>query len=340
MEARFEKYISYPIGLLVALFIFSAILLIMGLNPLLSLEAIFYGSFGTIFSAGETFVRVTPLLLSALAFLIAFKARFLNIGVEGQLHIGALTAYLVASQMEGLPGGLSIPLIALASFIGGIAWLAISLVLKIKLEINEIFPTVVMNFIAMFIISWLCTGPIKDPNALNPQTKVIPTATWLPLIIPGTRLHVGIIFAFFLAFLMYLILYKTILGYEIRAVGLSSKAAKHGGINLSKNIISVGLLSGGLAGLAGMVEVVGAHHLLIVGFSPGFGYQGIAIAALGGFDPIGVVFASMFFSILLIGGETMQRGAGVPIDMIHILQAVLVLSVLIVQRWITVRRQK
>ena len=338
MEVRFEKYMGYPIGLLVALFIFSAILLVMGFNPISSLGAIFYGSFGTIFSAGETFVRVTPLLLSALAFLVAFKARFLNIGVEGQLYMGALAAYLVASQMEGLPGGLSIPLIALASFIGGVAWLAISLVLKIKLEINEIFPTVVMNFIAIFLISWLCTGPIKDPKALNPRTRTIPSATWLPLIIPRTRLHVGIIFALFLAFLIYLILYKTILGYEIRAVGLSSKAAKHGGIKLSKNIISAGLLSGGLAGLAGMVEVVGTHHFLIAGFSPGFGYQGIAIAALGGFHPIGVIFASIFFSILLIGGESMQRGVGVPIDMIYILQAVLVISVLIVQRWITVRR--
>lgn len=338
METRFEKYMAYPIGLLVALSIFSAILLVMGFNPISSFEAIFYGSFGTVFSASETFVRVTPLLLSALAFLIAFKARFLNIGVEGQLYMGALAAYLVASQMEGLPSGLSILLIALASFIGGAAWLAIPLILKTKLEINEIFPTVVMNFIAIFIISWLTTGPIKDPNALNPRTKTIPLATWLPLIIPRTRLHVGIIFAVILAFLTYLILHKTILGYEIRAVGLSSKAAKHGGVNLSKNIIIAGLLSGGLAGLAGMVEVVGTHHFLIAGFSPGFGYQGIAIAALGGFHSIGVLFASIFFSILLIGGETMQRGVGVPIDMIYILQAVLVFSVLIIQRWITVRR--
>ena len=138
--------------------------------------------------------------------------------------------------------------------------------------------------------------------------------------------------------MIFLILYKTILGYEIRAVGRSSRAAKYGGINLSKTIVSVGILSGGLAGLAGMVEVVGAHHYLIAGFSPGFGYIGIAIAALGGFHPIGVVFASIFFSVLLIGGETMQRGVGVPIEMVYILQAVLVLSVLIVRRWITVRR--
>lgn len=340
MDERLEKYISYPIGLIVALSIFSAILLATGFNPIASLQALVYGSFGTVFSTAEIFVRVTPLLLSALAFLIAFKARFLNIGVEGQLYIGALFAYLAASQIGWLPSALSIPLIALASFVGGVAWLAIPLVLKVKLEVNEIFPTVVLNFIATFVISWLVTGPIKDPNSVNPQTRILPATTWLPIMVPGTRLDVGLIFAFLLAFLTYLILQKTVLGYDIRAVGLSPRAATHGGIDFSRNIIFVGILSGGLAGLAGMVEVIGANHLLVQGFSPGFGYQGIAIAALGTFHPIGVVFASIFFSVLLIGGESMQRGTGVPIDMTYILQAVLVLSVLIVQEYITVRRRK
>lgn len=341
MDARFKKYISYPIGLVVALSIFSAILLATGFNPILSLEALIRGSFGTVFRVSETFVKVAPLLLCSLAFLIAFKARFLNFGAEGQLYIGALCAYLAASQMGGLPSILSIPLIALASFAGGVAWLAIPLVLKVKLEINEIFPTMVLNFIAMLVINWLVTGPIKNPRAPNPQTEAIPTATWLPIMIPGTRLHVGLIFAFFLTFLIYLILQKTVLGYDIRAVGLGPRAAKHGGIDFSRNIIIVGILSSGLAGLAGMVEVVGANHLLISGFSPGFGYQGIAIAALGAFHPIGVVFASIFYSILLIGGESMQRGINpVPIHLIYILQAVLVLSVLIVQEFLTGRRQK
>lgn len=337
MEARLEKYASYPIGLLVALLIFSAILLVMGFNPIWSLQAILYGSLGTIFSISETFVRVAPLLLSALAFLIGFKGRFLNLGAEGQLYIGALAAYLAASQMGALPSIMSIPLTALASVIGGVLWLAIPLVLRIRLGVNEIFPTVVMNFVAGFVVSWLCTGPIRDPNAVNPQTRPVPSATWLPVMIPGTRLNVGLIFAFLLALMIYLFLYKTVLGYEIRAVGLNPRAARHAGLDLYKSIVTVGVLSGGLAGLAGMVEVAGANHLLIVGFSPGFGYQGIAIAPLGGFHPIGAVFASIFFSVLLIGGETMQRGAGVPIDMIYILQAVLVISVLVVQRWITLR---
>ena len=335
---RSEGYESYLLGIGVSLAIFSTILLVMGFDPILSVQAILYGSFGSLFSATETLVRIPPLLLSALAFLIAFRARFLNIGAEGQLYIGALTAYLAATQVAGLPGILSIPLIAAASFLGGAAWLAIPLVLRIRLEINEIFPTVVLNFIAVLIISWLTTGPIKDPVAVNPQTETIHPSTWLPLLIPGTRLHAGVILAVLLAIVTFVVLYRSILGYEIRAVGLNPRAAQLAGISLPRSIASVGLMSGGLAGLAGMIEITGAHHLLIQGFSPGFGYQGIGIAALGGFHPIGVVFASAVFSVLLIGGETMQRGVGVPIEMIYILQATLVLAVLIVQRWFTLRR--
>lgn len=337
---QLRNFLSYLIGLIVALLIFSIILLAMGFNPLLSIQAILYGSFGTVYGVSETFVRMAPLLLSALAFLVAFRARFFNIGVEGQLYIGALTTYLVASQLKGLPSGFAIPLVILASFIGGVVWLMLPLILKIALEINEIFTTVVMNFIATTLISWLCTGPLRDPNAINPQTRPVPSETWLPVLIPKTRFHAGIVLSLLLAFITYLILFKTTLGYKIRAVGLSPLAAKQGGINLPKVIISVGVLSGGLGGLAGMVEVLGAHHLLITGFSPGFGYVGIAIAALGGFHPIATIFASVFFAVLLIGGETMQRGAGVPVDIIYVLQAVLVLSILIIQKWIVEREMK
>ena len=335
---RLEKVESYAIGALVSLGIFSGILLAMGFSPLLSFEAILYGAFGSVFSATETFIRVSPLLLGALAFLVAFKSRFFNIGVEGQLYIGALTAYLAASQLGGLPGLLAVPLVALAAFAGGIAWLAIPLLMRIKLEVNEVFSTLVMNFVAVLVISWLTTGPIKDPIAVNPQTARIPESTWLPVLIPGTRFHLGVFAAILSSFLISGILYRTVLGYEIRAVGLNPRAAKHGGVSVARSLASVGLLSGGLAGLAGMIEITGTSHLLAQGFSPGFGYQGIGVAALGGFHPIGALSASILFAILSIGGEAMQRGARVPIEVIYILQATVVLSVLIVQRWISLRR--
>lgn len=343
---KYENYLSYPIGLFVAFFVFSIVLLVLGYDPISSLAAIPDGAFGTPLRTSETLIRFIPLLLTSLAFLIALKARFVNIGVEGQLYIGALMAYLVGAQLVAIHGIISIPIIMVAGFIGGVLWLALPLFMKIKLEINEIFSTVVMNFIAILIIAWLTTGPLKKVDSNNPVTPNLPESTWLPELFPDglfnsgpiLRLHVGIFIVIILALLIFIILFKTTLGYRIRAVGQNPRAAKHGGINVTQGVIAAGVLSGGIAGLAGMMEIFGVHHFLTAGFSPGFGFQGIAVAALGNFHPIGVIFAAFFFAVLQIGGESMQRSVGVPVDMILVLQAVLVLSVLIVQKWITVRR--
>ena len=337
MLKKYQNFLSYPIGLVIALLVFSITLQLLGYDPISALESIPDGAFGTPNRTSETLIRFIPLLLTAMAFLIAFKARFMNLGVEGQLYIGALIAYLVGAEMGGVSGFISIPLIFMAGFIGGVLWLAIPLIMKTKRGINEIFPTVVMNFIAMFVIAWLTAGPLKDPNSFNPRTHFLPESTWLHKIDPKYRLHVGVFLVVIIALLIYLILYKTTIGYKIRAVGQNPRAAEHGGVNVTKIIITAGLLSGGIAGLTGMMEIFGVHHYLISGFSPGFGFVGIAVAALGNFHPIGVIFAAFFFSVLQIGGESMQRGAGIPIDFIFIMQAVLVLTILIVQKWITTR---
>jgi len=338
MGKKYQNYLSYPIGLLIALLIFSVILLILGYDPISAIVSIPTGAFGRPNRISETLIRFIPLLLTAMAFLIALKARFLNLGVEGQLYIGALLAYLVGARMGIIPSFIAIPLIFIAGFIGGVLWLAIPLILKTKRGINEIFPTVVMNFIAMFIIAWLTTGLLKDPNQFNPRTRFLPKSTWLPLIVPPPlRLHVGVILVVIIALFIYMILYKTTIGYKIRAVGQNPMAAEHGGVNVTRVVITAGLLSGGIAGLAGVMEVFGVNHFLIKGFSPGFGFQGIAVAALGAFHPIGVIFAAFFFAVLQIGGESMQRDAGIPVDIILIMTAVLVLTVLIVQKWITTR---
>jgi simple sugar transport system permease protein len=337
-NSKYQNYLSYPIGLFLALVVFSVTLLLLGYDPISALVSIPTGAFGRFNSASETLIRFIPLLLTATAFLIALKARFLNLGVEGQLYIGALLAYLVGAGMEGFPGFIAIPLIFIAGLMGGVLWLAIPLILKTMRGVNEIFPTVVMNFIAMFIIAWLTAGPLKDPDSYNPRTPFLPETTWLPLIDPAYRLHVFVFLVVIIALFIYIILYKTTIGYKIRAVGQNPRAAEHGGINVTRVVITAGLLSGGIAGLTGMMEIFGVHHFLIQGFSPGFGFQGIAVAALGNFHPIGVIFAAFSFAVLQVGGESMQRGAGIPVDIIFIMQAVLVLTVLIVQKWITTRK--
>lgn len=339
--ASFGKYLSYLVGIAASLTLFSAILIAFGYDPMTSIEGLASGSFGSVFLASETFVLMAPLLLAGLAFLVAFRARFYNIGVEGQLYIGALGAYLAASHLGGIPSIVAIPLIIVASAAAGTLWLALPLLMRIKLQVNEIFPTLVMNFIALDVVNWLTAGPIKDPNSGNLQTQALPQSTWLPALLQGTRFNAGVVIAAAAAIGVYVVLYKTVLGYEIRASGANPRAAQGGGIDVSRSILAVGLMSGGLAGLAGMIVVTGAEHLLAQNFSPGYGYQGIGVAALGTFHPLGTLIASVLYAALSIGGESLQRSvAGIPIELIYVLQATIVLSVLVVQKWLDGRTRR
>lgn len=342
MRLSLDTYFSYLAGIAVSLGLFSAILLVFGYKPILSLETIASGSFGTVFNASSTLVETIPFLLCALAFLVPFKARFYNIGVEGQLYLGALTAFLAASQLGGLPVPLAIFLTAAAGFVGGTLWLAVPLLMKLKLQVNEIFPTLVLNFVALDLVNWLTSGPLKDPKAVNPQTSVVPQSTWLPTVVPDTSLTAGIFIAVAAAFVVYIIIYKTVLGYEIRASGASPKAATAGGVSVPRSVLMVGLLSGGLAGLGGMIIVTTGNHYLVQNFSPGYGYQGIGVATLANFNPLGAIFAAVLYSALWIGGQSLQLLPGsesVPIELIYVLQATIVLTVLLVQRFLSGRRR-
>jgi simple sugar transport system permease protein len=335
MQVSLDKYLSYLLAIAVSLTLFSAILLAFGYNPITSMEGLVSGSLGTIFLTSETLFLMGPLLLAALAFLVAFRARFYNIGVEGQLYIGALFGYLAAAQLGSFPSVAAIPLVLLAAAAGGTLWLALPLFMRIKLQVNEIFPTLVMNFVALDVVNWVTAGPLKNPLSGNLQTPALPQSTWLPALIQNTELNVGVIIAVVAAFAVYFVLYKTVLGYEIRASGASPRAAQSGGVDVSKSILAVGLMSGVLAGLAGITVVAGVDHVLAQNFSPGYGYQGIAVAALGSFHPLGILIASVLYAALTIGGESLQASsAAIPIELIYALQAIIVLSVLIVQKWI------
>lgn len=344
MDLRFSLHapVTYLSGLAVSLALFAVILLAFGYNPTLSIETLASGSFGTVFNATSTLVLTVPFLLSALAFLVPFKARFYNIGVEGQLYLGALTTYLMASQLGGVPSVIAITLAAAAGFVGGTLWLALPLLMKVKLQVNELFSTLVLNFVATDLVNWLTSGPIKDPRAVNPQTPVVPQSTWLPTIFPGTPLTAGFIIAVLAAVAVYFVFQKTVLGYEIRASGANPKAAAAGGVSVARSTIIVGLLSGGLAGLAGMIIVTTGNHYLVQNFSPGYGYLGIGVAALANFNPIGTIFAGVLYSALWIGGQALEVLPGsesVPIQFIYVLQATIVLTVLLVQRVLSERRR-
>jgi len=336
-----EKYVSYLIGIVASMVIFSIILLAFGFNPITSMGVLVTGSFGSVFLTTETFVLMAPLLLAALAFLVAFRARFYNIGVEGQLYIGALFAYLVGSRLSSFPSAIAIIVVVLASAAGGTLWLALPLIMRIKLQVNEIFPTLVLNFVALDVVNWLTAGPLKDPNTINLQTPFLPKSTWLPVLIQGTRFNLGIIIALLAALGVYVVMYKTVIGYEIRASGSNPRTAQAGGISVSRSILVVGLMSGGLAGLAGMVVVSGAQHILAQNLSPGYGYMGISVAALGAFHPIGSLISSILYSALSIGGESLQSSAAaIPIELTYVLQGTIVLSILIIQKWLSDRQSR
>jgi general nucleoside transport system permease protein len=344
MQSRLglDRYFSYLAGIVVSLGLFSVILVAFGYNPALSLETIASGSFGTVYNASSTFVETIPFLLCALAFLVPFKARFYNIGVEGQMYLGALTAFLAASQLGGFPGPLAILLTGAAGFLGGTLWLLVPLIMKLRLQVNEIFPTLVLNFVALDLVNWLTSGPLKDPKAVNPQTPIVPQSTWLLTIVPNTPLTFGIVLAVLAAVAVFVILQKTVLGYEIRASGANPRAATAGGVSVPRSVLTVGLLSGGLAGLAGMIIVTTGNHYLVQNFSPGYGYQGIGVATLANFNPIGTIFAAVLYSALWIGGQSLQQLPGresVPIELIYVLQATIVLTVLLVQKVLSGRRR-
>ncbi len=341
MQVSLSKYLSYLLAIAASLVLFSVVLLVFGYDPITSMAGLVSGSFGTTFLTCETFFLMGPLLLAALAFLVAFRARFYNIGVEGQLYIGALFGYLAAAHLGSFSSVVAIPLVLLAAAAGGILWLALPLFMRIKLQVNEIFPTLVMNFIALDVVNWVTAGPLKNPLSGNLQTPALPQSTWLPVLIKNTELNIGVIIAVVAAFAVYFVLYKTVLGYEIRASGANPRAAQSGGINVTRSIVAVGLISGALAGLAGIIVVTGVDHVLAQNFSPGYGYQGIAVAALGSFHPLGIIIASVLYAALTIGGESLQRSAAaIPIELIYALQAVIVLSVLIVQKWIDDRTKR
>jgi simple sugar transport system permease protein len=273
---------------------------------------------------------MTPLLLTGLAVLVAFRCGIWNIGAEGQLYIGALGAALAGILSDSLPTLIHLPLVMAAGFVFGAAYGALPGLMRAYRGANEIITTIMLNYVAIFIVSYLVTGPMRDPGLLlpQPQSPNIADAARLSRIISGTRAHSGIFIALVAAFVIFLLLWKTVTGYRIRAVGENSDAARFGGINVPRNIVLAMAISGGLAGLAGMVEVAGVRGYLIDNLSPGYGYTAIAVALLGGLHPAGVTLAAFFFAALLAGADGLQRSVGVPTATVLIIQGLVLVFVI------------
>lgn len=280
----------------------------------------------------EIAVRAIPLTLIALGIAIAFRSGILNIGAEGQMLVGILAASATAIALPGLPKPLLVTLAVLAGAAGGAVWGGIAGFLKARLGVNEILSTVMLNYIAAQFYTFLLRGPMMDPEELvtgsgTPQTVRIPRGAWLDRLLPGTRLHAGAFLALALAVLVFILLWRTTAGFRMRAAGAEAKAARYAGIRVERCLVAAMLLSGAFAGIAGAVEILGVHRRAIEGVTGGYGFTGIVVSLFGGLHPAGIVPASFFFGLLLLGADMTQRLADVPANMVLVLQGAIILAI-------------
>ncbi|WP_054520795.1 ABC transporter permease [Thermanaerothrix daxensis] len=272
----------------------------------------------------ESLVTSTPYIFAGLAVALGFRAGVFNIGAEGQLFMGAITATYVGYKLVGLPMIIHLPLALLAGALGGAIWGFIPGWLKAKTGGHEVINTIMMNYIAFRLSEWLLTGPMKRPGSYNPVSPEIQPSAWLPRFFEDPiRFHLGFFLALGMAYVVYWFLFKTTWGFELRTVGSNPYGAKYAGMDVTKNTVLAMTLSGALAGLAGANEVLGVNHSLAMAFSSGYGFDSIALALLGNNHPVGVVLASLLFGTLRNGATSMQLSANVPNDIISVLQAVI-----------------
>jgi simple sugar transport system permease protein len=290
--------------------------------------ALFEGALGSRFAVLETFVKTAPLVLTGLAVALAFRARFWNIGAEGQLYAGAVAATWLGLRFPETSPWLLLPAMLAASALAGGVWALGPGLLKARLRVDDVVTTLLMNYIMLYLVSALVDGPWRDPVSQWPQSPDIAEAAQLPILLERSRFHLGIPLAFLGAVAVWVLLGRTTLGYAIRVVGANPRAAEFGGIPTTRVVAATALLSGGLAGLAGAGELAGIQFHLMENLSPGYGYSGIVVAMLGGLHPVGVVLAAFFFGIVNNGAQTMSRATGVPTYLVEVLQGLTLLTML------------
>lgn len=313
--------LSILLGLLGA----GMIIAMIGVNPIMAYKEMFLGSFGSKYGFSATLLRFMPLAFAGLAVTLSFKGGIFNIGVEGQLYMGALFATWVGISFAGIPALVHIPLALCAGGAAGALWAFIPGYLKAKKGFNEILVSIFMNFIAVYILGACVSTFLRSPGQGIPwSSKVLPSAQ-LPKL-PGTDLHWGLILVFACAILIHYIFHYRTLGYEIKAVGSNPDASVYGGINTTKVIIITMAMSGFIGSLAGSVEILGVQHRLTEGFLVDYGYNAIPVALLGGLHPLGTLIAAFFYGVLINGASSMQIALGIPVSIVKVMMALAILG--------------
>mgnify|MGYP001044195674 CR=1 FL=1 len=321
------------LSVVAALVIGGVLMMPFGANPFLAYWQLFEAGFATWRGFGFTLVKAAPLIMVGLATICAWRTGFAYLGFEGCLLIGAAAATWTAMQalpgavLEGVPFFMFLPMVIAVSMLSGAIWSGIVGYFKSRFGGNEVITSLMMNYVAIFLVQYLVSGPLRAKGDL-PVSPRLPENTWLPYLFDGSRAHLGIVMALVATLLVWVLLLKSRVGYELIVTGLNPKAARYGGINVGTRQLLASFLAGGLAAMAGTVDILGVHHRLVDGLAEGTGFVGIVVALLGKLNPIGCVIAAILYAGLTVGADAMQRQAGLPASVIFIVQSLIILFVL------------
>jgi simple sugar transport system permease protein len=312
-----------------------------GYDPVAALAAMWRGAFGSWYALmSATLLRAVPIALIALGFATAYRAGALNIGGEGQFYAGAMAATWVGLRLGAWPGALAIPVTLAATLAAGALWIAVPVLLQRRFGVQEVISTLLLNFVAEQLVSYAVQGPLQESQHIYPQSDALPQALHLPLLL-GTRLHAGALVATAAAALLAWVFARTRVGFELKATGAGARAARVSG-RIPVTTLTAGalLVSGALAGLAGGTEVLGVSYALYPNLSPGYGFTAIAVALLARGAPLGILASAVLFGALEAGAGAMQRDAGVPAVAVYVAEAVIIVAVLLADRFaLSARRE-
>jgi general nucleoside transport system permease protein len=319
-------------AILLGLLLLAAGLQLAGYDAATALEALWHGAAGSWYAlTSATLVRAVPLIIIGLGIALAFRGGALNIGAEGQFYAGAIAATWVGVHVASRPAGIAATSVLLAATLAGMAWVVVPIWLKLRFGVLEVISTLLLNFVAEALVSLMVQGPLQESQHIYPQSDPIAEAARLPLL-PGTRLHAGLLLALVGAAALWYVFARTLWGFRLRAVGAGPRAAEISGRIDARRMGALALLgSGALAGLAGGVEVSGVSYALFQNLSPGYGFTAIAVALLARLHPLGVVATGILFGALEAGAGAMQRDAGVPAVAVYMVEAVVIVVVLLAE---------
>jgi ABC-type uncharacterized transport system permease subunit len=321
--------IAKPFAALVLAFaLISIVLAALGANPFSVFGALGEGAFGNWYACVDTIVKSCPLIFTGLAVSIAFSGALWNIGADGQLTIGAIAAGAIGTHLGDFPHSIAVAIILAAGALGGAAWGGIAGWLRARRDVNEVISTIMLNFVAVQMLSWMVHGPLMEPSRAYPTSSPIASAAQLEFYFAPSRLNLGMLLAVVLAGACYILLFNTSAGFELRAMGRNRRAATFFGIRIPALTVWVMALSGALAGLGGAVQVSAISHRLYEKLSPGWGFEAIAVALVARLNPLAIVPAALLFGALDNGSQAMQRTQGISPELVQVIQALVILIIL------------